>query len=83
MELIGAKTIAIDVLGAVTSVERAIKILSETKTTVLICSPSRALFIADEIKKLGLDPKKDFEIQKILCVGEGTSEEKARALKNT
>ena len=82
MELIGAKTIAIDVLGAVTSVERAIKILSETKTTVLICSPSRALFIADEIKKLGLDPKKDFEIQKILCVGEGTSEEKARALKS-
>lgn len=81
MELIGAKTIAIDVLGAVTPVERAIKILKETQTTVLVCSPSRALFIAEEARKAGIDPKEDFAIKKILCVGEGTSKQKAKAIK--
>lgn len=81
MELIGAKTIAIDVLGAVTPVERAIKILKETQTTVLVCSPSRALFIAEEAKKAGVNPKEDFAVRKILCVGEGTSKQKAKAIK--
>lgn len=81
MELIGAKTIAIDVLGAVTPVERAIKILKETHATALVCSPSRALFIAGEAKKAGFDPKEDFSVKKIFCVGEGTSKEKAKAIK--
>lgn len=80
LELIGAKTIAIDILSSACPVDRALKILRDTETTVLVCSPSRALYMAEEIKKLGYDPKKDFRVKKVLCVGEGTSVEKAKAI---
>ncbi|MFF2910168.1 phenylacetate--CoA ligase family protein [Paenibacillus sp. NPDC057934] len=81
LELIGAKTIAIGMLSSACPVERSIKILKDTETTTLVCSPSRALYISEEAMKLGYDLKNDFKIKKILCVGEGTSIEKAKAIK--
>jgi len=83
LELIGAKTIAIGMLSSECTVERSIKILKDTGTTTLVCSPSRALYISEEAMKQGYDLKNDFKIRKILCVGEGTSSEKAKAIKDT
>lgn len=81
LELVGANIIAIGTLSNACPVERVILTLINTETTVLVCSPSRAIYLGEEIIKEGYNPAKDFCVNKILCVGEGTSEEKARKIK--
>ena len=81
LELAGANVIAIGTISDACPVERVIRTLINTKTTVLVCSPSRAIYLGEEIIKEGYVPSKDLYIRKILCVGEGTSKEKAKKLK--
>lgn len=81
LELVGANIIAIGTLSSACPVERVVRTLINTETTVLVCSPSRAIYLGEEIRKAGYNPAKDFCVNRILCVGEGTSEEKAKRIK--
>jgi phenylacetate-CoA ligase len=54
----GAETIGASVIPTSTgNTERQIMIMQDYKTTVLVCTPSYALILADRIKELGIDPK--------------------------
>ena len=43
--------------------ERQIRVLREMGSTILCCTPSYAMYIADTAISMGLDPKKDFHLR--------------------
>ena len=43
--------------------ERQIRVLREMGSTILCCTPSYAMYIADTAIAMGLDPKKDFHLR--------------------
>lgn len=43
--------------------ERQIKVLKEMGSTILCCTPSYAMHIADTALEMGIDPKKDFSLR--------------------
>ena len=43
--------------------ERQIRVLREMGSTLLLCTPSYAMYIADTAIAMGLDPKKDFHLR--------------------
>ena len=43
--------------------ERQIKVLKEMGSTIICCTPSYAMHIADTALEMGLDPKKDFTLR--------------------
>jgi len=49
--------------GGITPTKRQIHILKDMKSTVICCTPSYALYLAEDAKKAGLDPKKDFKLR--------------------
>ncbi len=60
-EELGAATIPAG--GGITPTKRQIQILKDMKSTVLCCTPSYALYLAEEAKKEGLEPEKDFSLR--------------------
>ncbi|WP_051685096.1 AMP-binding protein [Clostridium sp. KNHs205] len=80
LESIGTMVIPVGTIGDACNIDRAISILKSTKVSTIVCSPTRALYIAYEIKKRGYDVHKDFSVNKIFCVGEGTSAAKTEML---
>lgn len=75
----GAETIGASVIPTSTgNTERQIMIMQDYKTTVLVCTPSYALILADRIKELGIDPK-SLSLKTGLFGGEPWSE----AMRNT
>lgn len=70
----GAEAIGASVLPtSVGRTERQIKIMQDFRTTVLVSTPSYALVIADQIDKMGLDPK-IFSLKYCICAGEPWTE---------
>jgi len=54
----GAETIGASVIPTSTgNTERQIMIMQDYKTTVLVCTPSYAVILADRMEELGIDPK--------------------------
>jgi phenylacetate-CoA ligase len=49
--------------GGITPTKRQITIMKDMKTTVLCCTPSYSLYIAEEARKEGIDPRKDFSLR--------------------
>ncbi len=60
-EALGAATLPAG--GGITPTKRQIQILKDMKSTVICCTPSYALYLAEEAKKAGLDPAKDFKLR--------------------
>ncbi|CAF29716.1 phenylacetate--CoA ligase family protein [Methanococcus maripaludis] len=54
--------------------EKQIMLMKDFETTVLICTPSYALYIAEVAEKMGIDPKKDLKVRIGLFGGEACSE---------
>ncbi len=54
--------------------EKQLMLMKDFETTILVCTPSYALHMAETAEKLGLDPKKDLHIRLGLFGGEGSSE---------
>jgi phenylacetate-CoA ligase len=54
----GAETIGASVIPTSTgNTEKQIMIMQDYKTTVLVCTPSYALILADRMNRMGVDPK--------------------------
>jgi phenylacetate-CoA ligase len=81
LELVGCVTIAIGALTRFCPPERMVEILRNTGATTLICSGTRAIYLADIAIDQGYDIARDFKIKRILCVGEGMSKSKANKVK--
>jgi phenylacetate-CoA ligase len=60
-EELGAATIPAG--GGITPTKRQIQIMKDMHSTVLCCTPSYALYLAEEAKKEGIDPEKDFSLR--------------------
>lgn len=60
-EALGAATLPAG--GGITPTKRQIQILKDMKSTVICCTPSYALYLAEVAKKAGLDPEKDFKLR--------------------
>lgn len=82
LESIGAMVIPVGTIGDACNIDRVITIMKSTKANAIVCSPTRAAYIAYEIKKRGYDIHKDFSVNKIFCVGEGTSPAKTEMLQD-
>ncbi len=60
-EELGAATIPAS--GGITPTKRQIQILMDIKSTIICCTPSYALYIAEEARKEGIEPKRDFHLK--------------------
>ncbi len=60
-EELGAATIPAG--GGITPTKRQIQILKDMHSTVLCCTPSYALYLAEEARKEGIDPERDFSLR--------------------
>lgn len=71
----GAELIGASVLPTSTGrTERQIYIMRDFRTTVLVCTPSYALVIADRMDAFGVDPK-SLSLRHVVCGGEPWTEE--------
>ncbi|MFZ2446505.1 MAG: phenylacetate--CoA ligase [Syntrophobacteraceae bacterium] len=71
----GAERVGASVLPtSVGRTERQIKIMQDFRTTVLVCTPTYALVIADRLEAMRLDPKK-LSLKYCICAGEPWTEE--------
>lgn len=76
----GAELIGASVLPTSTGrTERQIHIMRDFRTTVLVCTPSYALVIADRMDALGIDPK-SLSLRHVVCGGEPWTEEMRREI---
>ncbi len=60
-EELGAATIPAG--GGITPTKRQIQILKDMHSTVLCCTPSYALYLAEEARKEGIEPERDFSLR--------------------
>lgn len=74
----GATVIPVSRGSAVTPYRRVVEMLRRLKVTILLCNPSEAILLADVIKRIGYDVKKDFSLRAI-CVGGEMLHEKRKA----
>ncbi len=78
----GAERIGASVLPtSVGRTERQIKIMQDFRTTVLVCTPSYALLIADRMDSIGLSAKK-LSLKYCICAGEPWTEEMRREIES-
>ncbi|MEN6439862.1 MAG: phenylacetate--CoA ligase [Syntrophobacter sp.] len=71
----GAERIGASVLPtSVGRTERQIKIMQDFRTTVLVCTPTYALVVADRIEAMGLEAK-NLSLKYCICAGEPWTEE--------
>src|SRR5208283_2058448 len=76
----GAERIGASVLPtSVGHTERQIKIMQDFRTTVLVCTPSYALIIADRMDSMGLSAK-SLSLKCCICAGEPWTEEMRREI---
>lgn len=54
--------------------EKQLMLMKDFETTILVCTPSYALHMAEVAHKMGVDPKNDLKIRLGLFGGEGSSE---------
>ncbi|MCE5333862.1 MAG: phenylacetate--CoA ligase [Desulfobacteraceae bacterium] len=71
----GAERIGASVLPtSVGRTERQIKIMQDFRTTVLVCTPSYALVIAERMESMGFSPK-NLSLKHCICAGEPWTEQ--------
>jgi phenylacetate-CoA ligase len=76
----GAERIGASVLPtSVGRTDRQIKIMQDYRTTVLVCTPSYALVVADRLEQLGIDPK-TLSLKYAVCAGEPWTESTRREI---
>jgi phenylacetate-CoA ligase len=76
----GAERIGASVLPtSVGHTERQIKIMQDFRTTVLVCTPSYAIAIADRMDTIGLSAK-NLSLKYCICAGEPWTEEMRREI---
>ncbi len=76
----GAERIGASVLPtSVGRTERQIKIMQDFRTTVLVCTPSYALVIADRMDSIGMSAKK-LSLKYCICAGEPWTEQMRREI---
>ena len=80
LELLGCTVVALGALTQFCPPERMISIMKNVAATTLVCSGTRALFLAETARKMGLDPRTDLSVDKILFAGEGASPAKTKIL---
>lgn len=79
-ELIGVPIISCGIQNENCSWQRLLEILTKCKISVLVCSFTRALLIANELKEAGLDVKKTLFLKKIILTGEMNNDEKRKKI---
>ncbi len=62
--------------------ERQLSLMKDFQTTVLVSTPSFALYMAEAAREMGLDPKKDYSLRLGLFGGEPCSENMRREIEN-
>jgi len=60
--------------------QRQITLMKDFGTTVVGCTPSYAIYMAEVAKQMGLDPTKDFKLRIATCGAESWSEEMRKKL---
>ncbi len=63
--------------------KRQIQLMLDFGTTALACTPSYSLYVAEEAKKMNLNPKKDFKLRLGLFGAEAWSDEIRKKIENT
>ncbi|MDH4207520.1 MAG: phenylacetate--CoA ligase family protein [Anaerolineae bacterium] len=56
--------------GGVLDTEARILKMQELRTTALMATPTYVLGMADTARRMGIDPAKDLQVERILCAGE-------------
>ena len=78
----GAERIGASVLPtSVGRTERQIKIMQDFRTTVLVCTPSYALVIADRMESMGLEPR-SLSLKYCICAGEAWTEQMRKEIES-
>lgn len=80
LELCGCAVVALGALSQLCPPERMVDIIQEAGVTALICSGTRALYLAEVARSRGWDPRRDFRVSRLLFAGEGASAAKRRTL---
>ncbi|MBC7958971.1 MAG: phenylacetate--CoA ligase [Vallitaleaceae bacterium] len=62
--------------------EKQLMLMKDFETTILVCTPSYALHMAEVALSLGIDPKKDLKVRLGLFGGEGSSEAMRSEIQN-
>ncbi|MBE7030038.1 MAG: phenylacetate--CoA ligase [Ruminococcaceae bacterium] len=62
--------------------EKQLMLMKDFGTTILVSTPSYALYISEVAEEMGIDIKKDLKVKIGMFGGEGTSEEMAKELEN-
>ncbi|NHZ64130.1 phenylacetate--CoA ligase family protein [Massilia genomosp. 1] len=83
LELIGCTVVALGASPQFCPPERMVRILRDAGVTALICSGTRALHLSEVAQQLGIDPRRDLKVSKLLCAGEGSSPAKQVILRET
>ncbi|NVD98800.1 phenylacetate--CoA ligase family protein [Massilia sp. BJB1822] len=83
LELAGCIVIALGAAPQFCPPERMVRILRDAGVTALICSGTRALHLSEVAQQLGIDPRRDLKVSKLLCAGEGSSPAKQAILRET
>lgn len=83
IELLNCSVVALGALTKFCPPERMVNILKTAGVTTLICSGTRALYLADVAKEQGICPKSELKVDQILFAGEGASKAKRRLLEET
>lgn len=82
-EHLGAAVLSVGTNNRICSWQRLLQLMRAYEATGLICTPTRALRLAEIARSEGLDPRKDFALRKIVCLGEPLSEPRRRRIEET
>lgn len=80
LELVGCTVVALGALTRFCPPDRVVEILRGAGVTALICSGTRALYLAQVASHRGWDPRRELTVSKLLFAGEGASPAKRRKL---
>lgn len=79
-ELLGCTIVPLGAASPACSPERMVRAIQRSAASILVCSGTRALYLGEAARRLGLDPRADLGIRRILMAGEGASAAKRRLL---
>jgi phenylacetate-CoA ligase len=80
IEILGCAIVPLGAASPSCTPERMVEALRSAGATTLVCSGTRALFLGEIARRLGIDPRGDLPVSRILMAGEGSSRAKTRRL---
>jgi phenylacetate-CoA ligase len=81
-EILGCPVVPLGAASPTCSPERMVEALLDSAATTLVCSGTRALYLGEIARRMGIDPLRGLAVDKILMAGEGASPAKRRRLKD-